>query len=88
NQKWEMDSTVGDVMLTDGRRHHVVGVIDVFTRRRLFIVTRTSRANAIMSLIRLAILAWGVPEEIKTDNGADYVAEVLESGLLGLNIKH
>lgn len=88
NQKWEMDSTVGDVMLNDGRRHHVVGVIDVFTRRRLFIVTRTSRANAIMSLIRLAILAWGVPEEIKTDNGADYVAEVLDSALLGLNIRH
>ncbi|TAM37824.1 MAG: hypothetical protein EPN61_14845 [Burkholderiaceae bacterium] len=88
NQKWEMDSTVGDVMLADNRRHHIVGVIDVFTRRRLFIVTRTSRANAIMSLIRLAILRWGVPETIKTDNGADYVADVLDAALLGLAIEH
>ena len=88
NQKWEMDSTVGDVMLADNCRHHIVGVIDVFTRRRLFIVTRTSRANAIMSLIRLAILRWGVPESIKTDNGADYVAQVLETALLGLAIEH
>jgi hypothetical protein len=88
NQKWEMDSTVGDIMLADGRRHHIVGVIDVFTRRRLFIVTRTSRANAIMSLIRLAIQRWGVPESIKTDNGADYVAQVLELALLGLAIAH
>lgn len=88
NQKWEMDSTVGDVMLADNRRHHIIGVIDVFTRRRLFIVTRTSRANAIMSLIRMAILRWGVPETIKTDNGADYVADVLDAALLGLAIEH
>lgn len=88
NQKWEMDSTVGDIMLADGCRHHIVGVIDVFTRRRLFIVSRTSRANAIMSLIRLAILRWGVPEAIKTDNGADYKAQVLETALLGLAIEH
>jgi hypothetical protein len=88
NQKWEMDSTVGDIMLADGKRHHIVGVIDVYTRRRLFIVTRTSRANAIMSLIRLAVLKWGVPESIKTDNGADYVAQVLETALLGLSIEH
>jgi putative transposase len=87
-QKWEMDSTVGDIMLADNRRHHIIGVIDVYTRRRLFIVTRTSRANAIMALIRLAITQWGVPESIKTDNGADYVAQVLESALLGLNIEH
>lgn len=88
NQKWEMDSTVGDIMLADGCRHHIVGVIDVFTRRRLFIVSRTSRANAIMSLIRLAILLWGVPESIKTDNGQDYKAQVLETALLGLAIEH
>lgn len=87
-QKWEMDSTVGDIMLADGCRHHIVGVIDVFTRRRLFIVSRTSRANAIMSLIRLAIIRWGVPESIKTDNGADYKAQVLETALLGLAIEH
>jgi putative transposase len=88
NQLWQMDSTVGDIMLADGKRHHIVGVIDVYTRRRLFIITRTSRANAIMSLIRKAIQRWGVPEAIKTDNGADYVAQVLETALLGLAIEH
>lgn len=88
NARWEMDSTVGDIMLADNCRHHIVGVIDVFTRRRLFIVSRTSRANAIMSLIRLAILRWGVPEALKTDNGQDYKAQVLETALLGLAIEH
>jgi hypothetical protein len=88
NQKWELDSTVGDIMLADGKRHHIVGVIDVFTRRRLFITSRTSKANAIMSLMRLAIQRWGVPQMVKTDNGADYVAQVLETALLGLSIQH
>lgn len=88
NQLWQMDSTTGDVMLADGRRHAVVGVIDVFTRRRLFLVTRTSRSGAIMSLIRRAIAAWGVPAAIKTDNGQDYVAAQLDAALLGLGIEH
>lgn len=88
NQLWEMDSTVGDVMLADGRRHAVIGVIDVFTRRRMFMIVRTSRSGAIMSLIRRAIAVWGVPEAIKTDNGQDYVAAQLETALLGLGIEH
>lgn len=88
NQLWQMDSTTGDVMLADGRRHAIVGVIDVFTRRRMFMVTRTSRSGSIMSLIRRAITAWGVPDAIKTDNGQDYVAAQLDAALLGLGIEH
>lgn len=88
NQLWEMDSTPGDVMLADGRRHAVVGVIDVFTRRRMFLVTRTSRSGAIMSLMRMAIAAWGKPQKVKTDNGKDYVANQFDQALLGLGIEH
>lgn len=88
NERWEVDSTTGDLMLNDGRRHNVIGVIDVFTRRRLFMVTRTSTANGIMSLLRRAILAWGVPEAVKSDNGQDYTSQVLETALLGLGIEH
>ncbi|MBX3588771.1 MAG: DDE-type integrase/transposase/recombinase [Ramlibacter sp.] len=88
NQLWQMDSTVGDVMLEDGKRHAIIGVIDVYTDRRMFIVARTSRSGAIMSLIRRAILAWGVPQAIKTDNGKDYTAQQLENALLGLGIEH
>ncbi len=88
NQLWQMDSTTGDVMLADGRRHAVVGVIDVYTRRRMFMITRTSKSGAIMSLIRRAIAAWGVPAAIKTDNGQDYVARQLDAALLGLGIAH
>jgi putative transposase len=93
NEEWQMDSTVGDCMLTDPetgeiRRHHIIAVIDVFTRRCMFLVTRTSKANAIASLIRKAINAWGKPERIKTDNGSDYVADLLDFALIQLGIQH
>lgn len=88
NQLWEMDSTPGDVMLADNRRHAILGVIDVFTRRRMFMVARTSKSGAIMSLIRRAISEWGVPKAIKTDNGQDYTAQQLDTALLGLGIEH
>lgn len=88
NQLWEMDSTPGDLLLADGKRHAVIAVIDVATRRRMFLVARTSKSGAIMALIRRAIAAWGVPEAIKTDNGQDYVARQLEQALAGLGIAH
>lgn len=73
NQLWEMDSTPTDVMLTDGR-HALIGVIDVYSRRFKLLVSPTSKGVAISALIRRAMLDWGVPEVIKTDNGKDYVS--------------
>lgn len=37
-------------------------------------VSRTPRASAVAALIRRAILLWGVPNAVKTDNGSDFVA--------------
>jgi len=74
NQVWELDSTVGDVMLKDGR-HCVIGVIDVFSRRLKLLVSKTSKAMAVAALTRNAILDWGVPEKAHTDNGADYASK-------------
>jgi transposase InsO family protein len=88
NQLWEMDSTPTDVMLADGRRHAVLGVIDVFSRRKLMLVARTSTAAAVLALLRRAILEWGVPETVKTDNGADYASRAVAGGLAALQIRH
>jgi hypothetical protein len=81
-QLLEMDSTPTDVMLKDGR-HTIIGVIDVASRRPKLLISKTSNSIAVGLLIRQAILDWGVPECIKTDNGADYVSrhvtELLES---------
>jgi len=76
NQRWEFDSTPADVLLTDGR-HCVIGVVDVFSKRLKLVVSKTSRSVAVAALVRAAIVAWGVPEMVKTDNGTDYVSKHL-----------
>lgn len=86
-QCWEMDSTPTDVMLKDGR-HTLVVVIDIKTRRAKILVNKTSKAVAVAALIRRAILDWGVPESIKTDNGSDYTSKYLVEVLKALEIEH
>lgn len=86
NQRWELDSTPNDVILADGKRHNLVGVIDVYSRRAILLVSRTSTSAAVAACLRKAILAWGVPEEIKTDNGADYASRHIEQVCAGLDI--
>ncbi|MGE4334482.1 MAG: Mu transposase C-terminal domain-containing protein [Pigmentiphaga sp.] len=86
NQLWMLDSTPADLQLLDGR-HSVLGVIDVASRRVMFHVSRTSTAEAVCQLLRRAILAWGVPEAVKMDNGRDYASERVAGLLLGLGIE-
>ncbi|WP_020179681.1 DDE-type integrase/transposase/recombinase [Methylopila sp. M107] len=73
NQLWMIDASPIDALCVDGR-HSIYACIDIATRRTLLYVSRTPRAAAVAMLIRLAILAWGAPREIKTDNGSDFVA--------------
>lgn len=87
NQKWETDSTPADVMLLDGR-HSLIGVIDVFTRRPMLLVSKTSKSSAICLLLRRALIDWGVPEVIKTDNGSDYTSNQLVRVYRSLGIEH
>ncbi len=92
NAIWEMDSTPADLMAFDEtgqpRRLAIVGVIDVYTRRTMVLVSRTSRATALATLLRRAILAWGVPATVKTDQGADYTSQHFCRALAGLEIRH
>lgn len=83
NERWEADSTPGDVMLLDGR-HTIIGVIDVWSRRVVLHVSKTSSAEGVCQALRKALLAWGVPERFKQDNGADYVSERVQRVLSGL----
>ncbi|HEY2070682.1 MAG TPA: Mu transposase C-terminal domain-containing protein [Rhizomicrobium sp.] len=78
NQRWEIDGTRADAMcvLPDGsrRRMALIALIDVFTRRAMVLVTDEGRAAATKALLRRAILAWGLPEVLKADNGKDFTA--------------
>lgn len=86
NQRWETDSTKGDLLLADGKRHNIVGVIDVYSRRLRLYVSRTSSATAVASCLRRAMLDWGVPEQLGTDNGSDFVSLYIRRIVLGLGI--
>lgn len=86
NQRWEIDATPADVMLLDGR-HSVVGVVDVYTRRAMCLVTKTPRAVANTALLRRAILDWGLPETVKSDNGSDFTAKHMVRAMRDLAIR-
>ncbi|WP_186465393.1 Mu transposase C-terminal domain-containing protein [Nitrospirillum viridazoti] len=88
NQRWETDSTKGDLILADGQRHIIVGVIDVFSRRLKLHVSRTSSSAAVCSTLRRAMLDWGVPEVLVTDNGSDYVSHHVLRVVDALEIDH
>lgn len=92
NDRWEMDATPADWLLldTDGRkkRHTVSVIIDVWSRRMLVVVARTPRTVTHCYALRLALLLWGVPKEVLTDNGQDYQSEHFKRALLALGISH
>jgi len=101
NTEWQLDSTIADAQqrveiafnLVDGdtgeiRRHALAAVIEVFTRRAKVLVSRTSSANAVKAVTRSAVLAWGLPERVKTDNGKDYTAQDYDFALDALRIDH
>lgn len=85
NQLWQIDASPVDALCTDGR-HSIYVCIDIATRRGVFYMSRTPRAEAVGLLLRKAIMAWGAPSEIKTDNGSDFVAKSTQRLLASLGI--
>jgi putative transposase len=87
NEVWQIDASPADVMTTDGRRNIYI-CLDIHSRRMTALVTATARAAGVGLLIRKAILAWGVPERIKTDNGSDFIAHATQRLFASLGIEH
>ena len=73
NELWQIDASPVDVLCLDGR-HSIYACIDISTRRLALQVSKTPRASAVALMMRKAILAWGIPFTVKTDNGSDFVA--------------
>ena len=87
NQRWELDSTLADMLCTDGR-HALVQVFEVYSRRAMVLVTPTSRSTAIAAVLRRALLEWGIPDMAVTDQGKDYVSNHVCRLLADLRIEH
>lgn len=88
NDLWEEDASPADVMLRGKKRHSIYMVVDVWTRRTKVIVTQTPRAEAVAALTRKGILAWGIPNRIKTDQGSDFTAKATARLMEDLGIEH
>lgn len=86
NELWQIDASPADVMCVDGR-HSVYLCVDIFSRRLIVYVSKTPRAEAVALLMRRAILAWGVPERVHTDNGSDFVAKSTQRLFAALGIE-
>lgn len=85
-QLWQIDASPADVLLNDGR-HSIYAATDIATRRTIIYATKTPRAAGVGMLVRRAVLAWGVPEAIKTDNGSDFVARATQRLFAALDIE-
>lgn len=73
NALWQIDASPVDALCVDGR-HAIYVCIDIWSRRLVLLISKTPRSEAVQLLMRKAILAWGVPDAVKTDNGSDFTA--------------
>ncbi|MEX2481206.1 MAG: DDE-type integrase/transposase/recombinase, partial [Gammaproteobacteria bacterium] len=86
NTLWQIDASPVDVLCTDGR-HSMYGCIDIATRRFVITVSKTPRSSAVALMLRKAMLEWGVPQTIKTDNGSDFTAHDTKRLFVALGIE-
>lgn len=87
NHYWEFDATPADVICSDGKRYTILGLIDIATRRSIFIVEDSNSSFAVSRLLRAGILKFGIPENIVVDNGKEFVSNHFESMTLNLGIQ-
>ena len=86
NELWMIDASPADVLTTDGR-YSIYACIDIYSRRLVVYVSKTARAEAVGLLMRRAMLALGVPERVKTDNGSDFRAKRTSRLMTSLGIE-
>lgn len=86
NQRWEYDGTPADLLLNDGKRYTIVGIINVYSRELLLEVAERSTGMTVANLTRIALMDWGVPDEAVTDNGKEFVGTHMQGLFLDLGI--
>lgn len=86
NDRWEYDGTPADLMLADGKRYTIVGIINCYSREVKFEVAERSTGRTVANLTRRCILDWGVPRVAVTDNGKEFVSDFMQGLFLDLGI--
>ncbi len=86
NALWELDATPADVICSDGKRYTLSAAIDVYSRRVAIVIEESANYSTLAKLMRKAIKKFGVPEEVKVDNGKDYTSNYFDATCSRLRI--
>lgn len=86
NHVWSYDF-VSD-RTSDGRPIRILNVIDEFSRKSLLMyVARKIRAIDVLECLAELFIIHGTPDYIRSDNGPEFVAEILRGWLQRLGVK-
>lgn len=80
NHVWSYDFVMDQT--SDGRRLKILAVVDEFTRECLALeVERSIEAVDVVEVLRKIIAVRGAPESIRSDNGGEFIAQVVRDYL-------
>lgn len=86
NHVWSYDF-VAD-RLSSGKAIRMLTVIDEYTRKCLTIrVAYQLKSDDVLDVISTLFLSEGIPEYIRSDNGSEFTAKILQDWLKGLGVK-
>jgi transposase InsO family protein len=72
----------------DGRKYRMLNVIDEFTHECLAIrVSRKLKATDVIDVLSDLFILRGVPEHIRSDNGAEFIAKVVQEWIAAVGAK-
>lgn len=86
NHVWSYDF-VAD-RLSNGKQIRMLTVIDEYTRKCLTIrVDYQLKSDDVLDILSTLFLTQGIPEYIRSDNGSEFTAHILQDWLKGLGVK-
>jgi transposase InsO family protein len=86
NQVWSYDFVSGST--SDGRTLRMLTMIDEYTRESLAIrVGRRLNSHDVIDTLAEAMVARGIPEHVRSDNGPEFIARRLRKWLAGLGTR-
>jgi putative transposase len=86
NHVWSYDFV--SALTHDGRTLRMLTLIDEYTRESLAIrVDRRLNSHDVIDTLAEVMLARGVPEHVRSDNGPEFIAKALRRWLAGLGTK-
>ena len=92
NQLWEIDGTKSDAFVwteveTKTGKMQMIGVIDVFSRRKVALLAPSESSQAVADLLIKAFRSLGIPDEIKSDRGKAFLSERTQRGIFRVGLK-